>query len=140
MEERYDPQNIIELDKGTARKIYVTIYDDDGEVFVPGNGVVCKLGVKHDPGQTSYDIIKTGTYDSTDGCYVIKTGTYDSTDGCYVFTLTASDTSSLQSKLYGERYWYDVGIKMSNGDPYKPITSTPFILYSGVTDMTEVSS
>lgn len=126
MEERYDPQNVIELDKGTARKIYVTIYDDDGEVFVPGSGVVCKLGVKHDPDQTSYDIIKTGTYDST--------------DGCYVFTLTASDTSSLQAKLYGERYWYDVGIRMSNGDPYKPITSTPFVVYAGVTDMTEVSS
>lgn len=126
MEERYDPQNVIEFDQGTAQKISITVYDDDGEIFVPGSGVICKLGVKHDPNQTDYDIIKTGTYNST--------------DGCYVFTFTAADTISLHAEPYGERYWYDVGIKMSNGDPYKPITSTPFVVYAGVTDMTEVSS
>lgn len=112
-------ENEIRMVKGTTDSVSVTIIRDDGSEYTPAETDVVRLGVKYDPHQESYDIIKTGVYDSE--------------NGYFVFEFSPSDTAGMIAELYGERYWYDVSLQTASGDFYVVIQAAPFVLLSAVT-------
>lgn len=114
--------NEIEMTRGTTAAFLLKIVDDDGIPYVPEQSDVVRLGVKHDSTQSDYSIIKTGTYNSD--------------EGVFEFSFAPADTVNLKAALYGERYWYDVGLR--TGSDYYIVARGPLTLYEVITEM-EVS-
>ena len=111
--------NEIEMTRGTTAAFLLEIVDDEGIPYVPEQSDVVRLGVKHDSTQSDYSIIKTGTYNSD--------------EGVFVFEMSPDDTINLTAKLYGERYWYDVGLR--TGSDYYIVARGPLTLYEAITEM-----
>lgn len=109
----------LEIIQGTTNTIGVVVLNEDGSTYDPATGDTVRLGIKHDPAKSAYDVLKTGTFDTE--------------QNCYVFTLSPADTASLPSAVYGERYWYDVSLQTSGGEFYNIIPPSIMLIYTAVT-------
>ena len=112
--------NEVEMIQGMTDYFAVSILNSDGTDYEPVEGDVVRLGVKHDTARQAYDIIKTGVYDSE--------------QGCFIFSFSPSDTSALKATDYGERYMYDVSLQ-SGSDIFTVIPPTQMLLYRAVTHL-----
>lgn len=111
--------NELEMIRGTTQALGIVILNEDGTEYTPQTGETVRFGMKHDPKASPYSLIKTGEYDSE--------------QGCYVFDFSPSDTSSLTSAIYGEPYWYDVSVQTSGGELYNVIEPSLLLLFTSIT-------
>lgn len=111
-------ENILHFEKGTTSTIAVQIVQDDGTVYSPEQGDSCKLKISRNVNQNVPDVSITGSYDSE--------------NDCFTFQFEPEDTSTLMALLPYTRYWYDVTLQTNEGDFYRVITASPFLLHPGI--------
>lgn len=106
----------ISIPRGTSYNFAVRVVYDDGTDYSYNSGDVVFFGVKLTPESDTYIIAKTLSYDSTLGCYIV--------------VLNPGDTANL---VMDERYWYDIGIKISNEVFFLLIDTSPFNVQRAIT-------
>lgn len=108
-------KNKIRIPRGTSFSASVRLQYDDGTDYPYSSGDAVRFGVKFDPEDIEYAILKTCTYDSEAGVYQVN--------------LTPEDTAALN---FG-RYWYDVGLQTAAGDFWQIVTADYFEITVAVT-------
>lgn len=109
--------NELHIEKGTTLSVGVRIVQSDGTVYQPQSGDTVRLTVKEDINQYTAELTLTGAYDDT--------------EGYYIFGLEPDDTDELPAELPYTRYWYDVTLQTNEGDFYRVIPVSPFLLHPG---------
>ena len=107
--------NELRIERGTSQMLALTVYYEDGTDYIPQEGDVLRFGVKLDKNQSTYDIIKTGSYDTDAQEWIIN--------------LTPSDTAELE---FG-RYYYDIGLQTSEGEYYMVVKASWFWVDTAIT-------
>lgn len=75
------------------------------------------------------DVVKFALASDRDGQAIIeKTMTYNSESGEYSVELTPAETTQLDAD---ERYWFDIGIQLSDGKFYRVIECTELWILPG---------
>ena len=75
------------------------------------------------------DVVKFAlASDRTGQAIIEKTMSYDSESGEYSVELTSAETSQL---IADERYWFDIGIQLSDGKFYRVIECTELWILPG---------
>ena len=110
------------IDKGTTEYISLTLKDKaTGNTYVMGSNEKAIFGIKR------------RLEDST--CIVTKQFDVNNYyDGKYTFSLSSSQTNIPQG-----RYFFDIGVKLSNGDFVKPIKNKPLRIKGNVTSLSDIS-
>jgi hypothetical protein len=103
----------IEIVRGTSNTFPITVTDADGTPYTLEAGEKLLFGVKKQPSDKDYLVLKTITA---------------TTNGEYVAKLLPNDTSGME---YG-RYVYDVGLE-SGENFYNVIEASPFVVQPNVT-------
>lgn len=103
----------IEVVRGTSNTFPITVTDADSIPYMLADGEKLLFGVKKEPSDEEYIILKTIT---------------SATDGEYVAELMPNDTIGME---YG-RYVYDVGLE-SGENYYNVIEASPFVVQPNVT-------
>lgn len=108
-----DNRQTIKIVRGTTNSFSVQITDGD-QPYQLQSGEIIRFGVKSLPTNTAYIFSKTVTQANE--------------DDEYVFTISPTDTASLD---FGS-YWYDIGLQ-SGADYFNIIPASPFEVAYNVT-------
>ena len=110
------------INKGTTEYISLTLKDKaTGNTYVMGSNEKAIFGIKR----------------RLDDSVCLVTKQFDVNnfyDGKYTFSLSSSQTNIPQG-----RYWFDVGVKLSNGDFVKPIENKLLRIKGNVTSLSDIS-
>ena len=109
-------KNNIVIPRGTSLSVSVRVYNPDGTLHEHSEADTARFGVKLDRSESDYRIVKTGTYDNE--------------NECYVFDITPEDTAELPF----DRYKYDVGLQTADGNYYMVITAADFDVTTAITE------
>lgn len=116
----------ISISKGRSVAITVTITDEAGNAYSPTDGDIVRFGVKRDPDDDRYLIVRTVPSSE----FIISTSPACCQVKIYV---RSSDTSQL---LSGD-YWYDIGLQRSDSEwdqgYFDVVPCSPFRIAPSVT-------
>ena len=106
--------NKIKIVRGTTNVFNITINDETGTVYKLTGDEKIIFGVKRDPNDTDFALLKSASFVESDGVYSI--------------TLAPEDTANLMSVNYS----YDVSLQ-SGANFFNIIEPSPFVIIPNIT-------
>ena len=106
--------NKIKIVRGTTNVFNITINDESGAVYELADGDKIVFGVKRDPDDTEFVLLKMASFVESDGVYSV--------------TLAPEDTIDLMCI----DYYYDVSLQ-SGSNFFNVIEPSPFVIMPNIT-------
>lgn len=106
--------NKIKIVRGTTNVFNITINDESGAVYEAESNEKLIFGVKRDPDDTEFVLLKTASFVASDGVYSV--------------TLAPEDTIDLKCI----DYYYDVALQ-SGANYFNVIEPSPFVIMPNIT-------
>ena len=106
--------NKIEIVRGTTNPFSITVHDESGAIYALGSDEKIVFGVKRDPNDADFVVLKTAEFEADEGVFVV--------------TLVPEDTLDLPCGTY----YYDVGLQ-SGAHYFNIIKFSKFELVPNIT-------